>query len=911
MEWTSQARQTLHDHVKKSTNLTPTSEIYNDIFTDLTAHVEEELHQKGLRKISSESLQTVLDSIGHDEFHESENQDTTPSAEPPLANQNLVTPLDSKGKEIPHFNYSPKQSKRKFKVFNTFCAWLFTIFLPAVALFTELNLHESRSIFFDPIPTWMHVILIALVPITFLVVSRYREHLNNISHGESINIRKLKTMKALLGFTLPVITYYFILFLPITPVAIIGCIFLLGFLPLAPLFCFIGWFRANSAISNFIDKPHQIISRKWLRYGLIAGLLSLVALETPAYFAQKAITDAISSDEETSQQGIENIRRYGGEDSLLHFSYHGEGRSRGFAGKLGKNPAHWVYNFFSSRSISSKQARTLYYQVTGIPFNSVKPPKGANGNQGILSDWTWDEDHGGDEVAGRTKGLSMHSSRMDMHVDDESRLGYVEWIIEFKNTQSLAKEARMQIALPHNGFVSKLTLWVNGEERPAAFSTVGKVKAAYKKIAVQQRKDPVLVNVSGADRVMLQCFPVPANGGLMKMKVGITFPLSDTDSASGNIHFPYIAERNFGIGEDLKHEIYAQGNLQITAPESAKDSSGNMNTLQYAFANPALKTQYIAWKDLTPSGRSDVWTIDPFHDGDDKYLTRQTSEHISLNQTQKTPIIVVIDSSSSMHKWKPIIAKLIENNTADIDFYLAGSYPEPLVSIKSVDQLETTKFVGGIDNIPALRKALLLAKENKKNPSSILWIHGAQPIRFPSIAGLEQDLERSLTRVPIYNVALEDGANFVLEALKGNPQFKGGTRVVNESDLVHMAQSISQPLPKNQYTWTRSASPPVNGIRVWDQLARKWAYTTTMQHLKEPEFASLPAHYQLVTPLSGAVVLETKQQYIETGLNIPTSTNAAAIPSIPEPSSSLLILIGALMTSMRRNRCQIVVTDFQ
>ena len=115
----------------------------------------------------------------------------------------------------------------------------------------------------------------------------------------------------------------------------------------------------------------------------------------------------------------------------------------------------------------------------------------------------------------------------------------------------------MQIALPHQGFVSKLTLWVNGEERPAAFSTVGKVKAAYKKIAVQQRKDPVLVNVSGADRVMLQCFPVPANGGLMKMKVGVTFPIDNIKDA-GNVHFPYIAERNFGVPSDLKHEVYAQ-----------------------------------------------------------------------------------------------------------------------------------------------------------------------------------------------------------------------------------------------------------------------------------------------------------------------------------------------------------------
>lgn len=605
MQWSSEAKQALHKHVNKSTSQDPTSEIYNDIFTDLSAHVEEEIYQKGLSQVDTSSLQAVLETMGDDEFDDTVDSSSTDSAE-------LLYPEPTERiLSIEH-----KTLTSKYSGFKTFFAWLFTIVIPIVALIVELCNHDARAIFFDPIPTWIHVIFIALVPITFIVVyqtNRYARDTNN-----QVNIKRIQILKAMLGFTLPVIGYYTILFLPITPVALIGCILLLGFLPLSPLFCFVGWFTANASINRILNTQQYSTSRKWLKYGMLSGFLSLFLIEAPSYLAQKALRDAVSPDDKTSQQGIDNIRRFGAEDALLQLSYHGESRTRGFNGRVGTTPAHWVYNFFSKRRITSEQARILYYKVTGVPFNSVEPPVNVYGEQGIFGDRSWDEDHGGDAVAGVIKGLSLHSSRMDMHVDDQTRLGYVEWIIEFKNSQTTDKEARMQIAMPHKGFVSKLTLWVDGEERPAAFNTISKVKAAYKKIAVQQRRDPVLVNVSGADRVMLQCFPVPPNEGIMKMKVGITFPLSHSESSSGDIHFPYIAERNFSIKKELKHYIYAQADLQINAPNSTLDEAGSIKTLQYSLNNTLLKNERITWKDLTPANDSMVWPNDPFHKGEDK-----------------------------------------------------------------------------------------------------------------------------------------------------------------------------------------------------------------------------------------------------------------------------------------------------
>ncbi len=99
-------------------------------------------------------------------------------------------------------------------------------------------------------------------------------------------------------------------------------------------------------------------------------------------------------------------------------------------------------------------------------------------------------------------------------------------MFEFRNQHEWSqREARAQVLLPPGGVVSRVTLWVNGEPREAAFAGRGEVRAAYQQVAVQQRRDPVLVTMSGPDRVLVQCFPIQPNGGTMKIRLGITVPL--------------------------------------------------------------------------------------------------------------------------------------------------------------------------------------------------------------------------------------------------------------------------------------------------------------------------------------------------------------------------------------------------
>src|SRR5262249_8616545 len=166
------------------------------------------------------------------------------------------------------------------------------------------------------------------------------------------------------------------------------------------------------------------------------------------------------------------------------------------------------------------EAREIYYRVHGVPFNSRPAP--FKGKEVRLADFQFDNDHGGTQVGGRLKGLHLVSSRIDGSISADDATAYLEWIVEFRNSEPLDREVRVQLALPPGGVVSRATLWVNGEEREAAYGGRGEVRQAYQRVAVQQRRDPLLVTTKGADRVLAQAFPVRGNGGRVKVKVGTT-----------------------------------------------------------------------------------------------------------------------------------------------------------------------------------------------------------------------------------------------------------------------------------------------------------------------------------------------------------------------------------------------------
>lgn len=222
--------------------------------------------------------------------------------------------------------------------------------------------------------------------------------------------------------------------------------------------------------------------------------------------------------------------------------------------------------------VSPEKARELYYRVTGRPFNSVPAPRvrTARGDWTGLDDWSWDRDQGGDRVGARVNGLYLDSSRLDAVVEPDAATASTEWTLVFNNDGQRQAEARPQIILPAGGVVSRLTLWLNGEKREAAFGTRSQLRTTYERVAIRQRPDAVAVSACGPDCVLVQCFPVPPDGNTTKVRLGITAPLSLVDAAEGLLVLLCFAQWNFTLTDSLRHAVW------IASCSESTDRSGGL-----------------------------------------------------------------------------------------------------------------------------------------------------------------------------------------------------------------------------------------------------------------------------------------------------------------------------------------------
>ena len=74
------------------------------------------------------------------------------------------------------------------------------------------------------------------------------------------------------------------------------------------------------------------------------------------------------------------------------------------------------------------------------------------------------------------------------------------------------------------------------------------MREAYQSVAVVQRRDPLLVTSCGQNRVMLQCFPVPAKGTI-KTKIGVSAPLRLNDLADRGLLSPDAVAEFVDLGD--------------------------------------------------------------------------------------------------------------------------------------------------------------------------------------------------------------------------------------------------------------------------------------------------------------------------------------------------------------------------
>lgn len=755
---------------------------------------------------------------------------------------------------------------------------------PLVIVIWEMTTGMLASMFFDPISRTPQVILLLAFAILGVVCMM-----------KAFEKRNPAWLIILRGAGLMVAGYWSFLMLPVLVMGTLGygicVVYTIGIgliaLPLfllciataaAPLYLFFGFLRNNHLSSQ---------RTPWL-IGMLVGIGLLLIVEGPAYVTRYGVANDDAA----------LIRRLGSEEALMAMCYEGNAGRNSFTDTSGFYPNLGSFDMWDDGgSINAEdlvRRRELYYRVTGRAFNSLDDEKtffnwsSQNKRRGV----TFDENLGGDEVSARVADLDLATSRLDGHIDSASGLGYWEWTMEFHNSGSRNKEARMQLLLPSDAVVSRLTLWVNGEPQEAAFSSTAKVTKAYKSVAVKERRDPVLVRWVGADRVLVQCFPVLPTKD-MRIRVGITAPL-DSD---GRLFLPRIIEKNFGIEDELDTSIWIQGDTEMTldglrgkgAKDKWRETHGTLSARQ-------LMDQHTHVKCDLPEQPEVVWTDDIFA----KNKLVRTRRAVTATES-KDALVLVIDGSAYFSDWSAAVDDAIANlrNAGHEVQVIVAAHEEVIENPGSLSGID---FVGGQDCAPALEAGLNLAVGSGSR--HLIWIHGSQPVQFSSEEGFLQLLERGFHQVDFSVVDLDGGPNRLLEKAAKRIGIAGAARPSAPEELFSEMERLLQN-SHQQYEWRTQDEAPEGAKQVWDHLARwhvwKLVKKASIGSPDREKLAALAAKYQLVTPVSGAVVLETKEQYKRFGLEQADVSTTPKIPGIPEPSTALLTLLGSLML-WRRNR---------
>jgi hypothetical protein len=864
-QWTDAAKAKLEDYLERMRpSLTTSGADVNEVTEDLRRHVNEEVTARKLTIVTEQDVAQILAQIGTPEAPAAAN--SAPSAFP-------LPPGGPKG------GFLRKLSAALLLVLG--------VLLPLGTVVFEFLTGACAGELFDPIPTPGHLVLVTLVPLVNLAVwlAIYRG-----DRGWRTGLGWAN------GFVIGIALVYALLFLPVSPFALIGIIFFgFGLVPLAPLFALVCAVVLRRRLRRAADE-HPSLPGLWR--GLALGVVVLGAFTLPTIVTRVGIQMAAADSPQESLRGIRWLRNWGQSEELLRDCY----------GRVGRGGQLYSWG----NPINPETARTIYYRVNGRPFNSVPPPKLYAGRARwnlVEEEFTWDNDQGGDAVAGRVRGLSLVTSRQDDVIYPDAALAYLEWTFEFRNDSPLQREARAQIALPPGAVVSRVTLWIDGEEREAAFGGRSQVKTAYKE-TVQQRRDPVLVTTCGPDRVLVQCFPVPPGGGKMKFRLGITAPLVLTAADTGWLRLPCFAERNFAIAEPLSHSVWVESSQPVeSAGGKLKAEPGKPGSfvLRGQIPDADLGNPLNTVRVRRPAEARRAWTRD----------TRESEGSIirqAIVETRANPpdrVILVVDGTQGMEALYPAISAALTNLPAQIDFalLLARDGCEELVPLRkgsaepqARDALCKLHNTGGQDNLPALVRAWELAAQAKTG--TVVWVHGPQPVAMDSAEELRQRFERSSSPPTLLAIQTQPGPNRVLEQLDGLNTVRAMLRLGDVGDdLARLFQSWTNNAGALEIT--RELVGPAagqghsEGTETSMHLARLWAAEEIARlsaARQAAEAMRVAARYQLVTPVSGAVVLETQVQYQRAGLQ---PVAAESVPVIPEPSGGVLLLMGLLFLGAR------------
>jgi len=426
----------------------------------------------------------------------------------------------------------------------------------------------------------------------------------------------------------------------------------------------------------------------------------------------------------------------------------------------------------------------------------------------------------------------------------------------------------------------------------------------------------LLVTSKGADRVLAQAFPVPRNGGTIKFKLGITAPMELVDASKARLALPALVDRNFSFAADASHSVWIESKQPLTASMPGLATSRVDDRLFRLSGLVSDRDLSRPRPTVTVDRNPDVGRL-AARIGEDELVLQE----VTRATTAAATVMLVIDGSARLADTSTKLTEALGAIPAGTKVgAIIASEPMQQVALAPWSDLQkrnvakllrSASFVGGQDNAPALAEALQALEAEPR--AVLLWVHGPQPVSFrDSAARLEQAAAR-LSRLPdVMLYAVEPGPNELLPdapwAWAAHSLPRTGAPQADLASYFTRAFAQAPPLAIRRQQGQAADAVPKGS----DHIARLWASDRVVELMRADPSGNraaavkLATQYRLVTPVSGAVVLETQQQYDESRL---TPVSQATVPTVPEPHEWALLLIAcaALSWWTWRQRHRLVV----
>ncbi len=550
--------------------------------------------------------------------------------------------------------------------------------------------------------------------------------------------------------------------------------------------------------------------------------------------------------------------------------------------------------------LNADAQKRLFFAATGKPYRDRQ-----NTNMSLMSN-----DYLKNHVVGSTvDGLSLHRSAIFGKVHPNTLSSTLDWNFVFKNKTYMNQEARAELALPEGAVISGLTLWINGVEKRGSFRANEQAGGSYQWINVQH-KDPALITDLGRGRYLLQASPVPGQGE-MKVQLTITEPLKLDGEKIASFGMPHFIDQNFSLTGEHEINLRSKSRLitgsKLSAIKPVQTLDGEQLLLGSLKEDDISKSTFSVKVD-SPIDFKTIATKDP---SSAKFFVEELK---TKSSNAPRHLVVVVDASQAMKSHVEEVVAALENVPGDIDtkVVLAGDKKtEPVTLSEGIAMLKKGDFGGGQDNLQALVKAAERAGENKDG--AVLWIHGPQPGY-----NNENYLMPPYAAAPsFFEIALDDCLTDTNDFFKNHREIGPFNAVARSGPLGEDLKAfLSKWKPGAKETFVEIASvldlaqAPTQLVEKDDAASREVAVLAAAHQAADlirkgdtVKAATLGANYQIVTPVTSAVVLE-QGAVNPTAINM-GGPNAAALPqSVPQPANNTQANSANLVDSALNNTAQ-------